>query len=151
MSNRCPVHQMALKGGEDCPLCARGAPPRWTPQIVDTPEGRFIRCTPGGPLEPSPRQSIDDATAEEWDQARRELSQMNRAAMEQKPPAKENAHPAVWPLVLHDMIDRDQSGREKYGVPLKAHNGRDTLLDAYQEALDLAVYLRTAIYERDGK
>ena len=90
------------------------------------------------------RRSIDDASPAEWDAA-------SRAAMEQKAPAKDNPHPAVWPLVMRDMIDRDQSGREKYGVPLKAHNGRDTLLDAYQEALDLAVYLRTAIYERDGR
>lgn len=29
-------------------------------------------------------------------------------------------------------------------------NGRDALLDAYQEALDLVVYLRQVIYERDN-
>ena len=127
----------------------------WTPQMVKTDKGNFIRRTPGGPLEPvlpgaviytpgEPRRSIDEASPAEWDAA-------SRAAMEQKAPAKDNPHPAVWPLVMRDMIDRDQSGREKYGVPLKAHNGRDTLLDAYQEALDLAVYLRTAIYERDGR
>lgn len=102
-------------------------------------------CEVCGPkVTKTPRQSIDEASPAEWDAA-------SRAAMEQKPPAKDNPHPAVWPLVMRDMIDRDQSGREKYGVPLKAHNGRDTLLDAYQEALDLAVYLRTAIYERDGR
>lgn len=32
--------------------------------------------------------------------------------------------------------------------PLQAHNGRDPLVDAYQEALDLVVYLRQAIEER---
>lgn len=41
-------------------------------------------------------------------------------------------------------------GRRKYGTPLQAHNGRDPLVDAYQEALDLCVYLRQAIAERDG-
>ena len=35
--------------------------------------------------------------------------------------------------------------------PLQAFNGRDSLKDAYEEALDLCVYLRTAIYEKDGK
>ena len=62
-----------------------------------------------------------------------------------------NDHPAVWPLVIADMAARDGEGRRKYGVPLQPHNGRDALVDAYQEALDLAVYLRTAIFERDGK
>jgi hypothetical protein len=62
-----------------------------------------------------------------------------------------NHHPAVWDLVINEMSARDQEGRRKYGVPLQPHNGRDALVDAYQEALDLVVYLRTAIFERDGK
>ena len=67
-----------------------------------------------------------------------------------QPVPKANNHPAVWPLVLADMVARDKLGRERYGVPLQPHNGRDTLRDAYEEALDLAVYLRSALYERDG-
>ena len=59
--------------------------------------------------------------------------------------------PAIWDLVVADMHERDNSGYEKYGRRLRAHNGRDVLVDAYQEALDLAVYLRQAIFERDGK
>lgn len=55
---------------------------------------------------------------------------------------------AIWDLVIDDMKARDQLGRERYGTPLQAHNGRDALTDAYQEALDLAVYLRQAIEER---
>ena len=39
-------------------------------------------------------------------------------------------------------------GEAEYGERLKPHNGRDALLDAYQEALDLAMYLRQAIAER---
>lgn len=46
------------------------------------------------------------------------------------------------------MKERDQEGRRKYGTPLQAGNGRDALVDAYQEALDLCVYLRQAIAER---
>lgn len=55
----------------------------------------------------------------------------------------------VWELVIADMKERDRIGRERYGTPLQAGNGRDALVDAYQEALDLAVYLRQAIEERD--
>lgn len=62
-----------------------------------------------------------------------------------------NDLPAVWALVVQDMVARDRVGRDRYGTPLQPHNGRDALKDAYQEALDLAVYLRQAIYERDGR
>jgi hypothetical protein len=54
-------------------------------------------------------------------------------------------------MVLADMAARDAEGRRKYGVPLQPHNGRDALRDAYEEALDLCVYLRQALYERDGR
>lgn len=69
----------------------------------------------------------------------------------EQPPPVPNEKPAVWDLVLTDMQARDAEGRRKYGTPLQPHNGRDALVDAYQEALDLAVYLRQAIYERDGR
>jgi hypothetical protein len=41
-------------------------------------------------------------------------------------------------------------GHVKYGERLKANNGRDALWDAYQEALDLAMYLRQAIDDVEG-
>lgn len=72
-------------------------------------------------------------------------------ATAQQAAPRANTLPAVWDLVLADMKARDQVGRERYGVPLQPHNGRDALVDAYQEALDLAVYLRQVVYERDGK
>lgn len=56
----------------------------------------------------------------------------------------------VWEMVIQDMKDRDEHGRHLYGVPLQAHNGRNALVDAYQEALDLAVYLRQVIAEHNG-
>ncbi len=58
-------------------------------------------------------------------------------------PAPNDSRP-IWELVVEDMRARDQVGREKYGTPLQANNGRNPLIDAYQEALDLAVYLRQA-------
>lgn len=70
---------------------------------------------------------------------------------EQQPSPVANAHPAIWPLVIGEMAKRDHMGRQRYGAPLQPHNGRDMLRDAYEEVLDLAVYLRGAIYERDGK
>lgn len=68
-----------------------------------------------------------------------------------QPAPVRNKGRAIWPLVINDMIERDSVGRERYGTPLQANNGRDALVDAYQEALDLAVYLRQAIDERNDK
>ena len=59
-----------------------------------------------------------------------------------------NTHPAVWDLVIADMAERDQIGVQKYGTRLQPHNGRDFLVDAYQESLDLVVYLRGEIEQR---
>ena len=67
-----------------------------------------------------------------------------------QPPPKPNKLPAVWDLVISDMQERDQEGLEKYEVRLQPFNGRDVLVDAYEEALDLCVYLRQAIWERDN-
>jgi len=51
--------------------------------------------------------------------------------------------------VMHDLMDRAKVGREKYGTYLKTNNGRDALMDAYQEMLDACMYLRQAIMERE--
>lgn len=82
-----------------------------------------------------------------------------------QPPPQNVLGPAIWPmiaeeleeasrhvaspvlaLVAHDARMRHEDGMAKYGVPLVANNGRDHLVDAYQEALDGSVYLR-AEYE----
>lgn len=61
------------------------------------------------------------------------------------------ARTQVAPLVHADIDKRIVKGTVQYGEPLTTHNGRDALMDAYEEALDLALYLRQAIAERDGK
>ena len=53
----------------------------------------------------------------------------------------------VWKLVISDMIDKRSSDVAKHDKPLLAHNGRNLLVDAYQEILDAAVYLRQKIQE----
>jgi hypothetical protein len=60
-------------------------------------------------------------------------------------------YPYLWDLVRQDMNDREEYGSAKYGMRSQPFNGRDALIDAYQEALDLALYLRQAIFERDDK
>lgn len=65
-----------------------------------------------------------------------------------KQPAPNGSGNPILGMVLADLTNRALEGKEKYGEPLKAHNGRNALWDAYQEALDLAMYLRQAIEEQ---
>jgi hypothetical protein len=57
---------------------------------------------------------------------------------------------SVQDAVIADIEARKSVGLERYGTLLQAHNGRDMLLDAYEEAIDLAMYLKGALLERDS-
>ena len=70
--------------------------------------------------------------------------------MTHQPAPTASPEPAVWDLVLADIAVRDKMGTATYGQRLVPGDGRDSLIDAYQEALDLVAYLRKAIYERDS-
>lgn len=73
----------------------------------------------------------------------------------QPPPTAGEGDP-VWPMVFNstalvipdwlkaDMRERHDIGVKKYGTALRVWNGRDATIDAYQEALDLIVYVRQA-------
>ena len=54
------------------------------------------------------------------------------------------------PQILLDMAERDQLGRARYGTPLQPHNGRDALVDLYQELLDAAAYAGQGLLENPG-
>jgi hypothetical protein len=47
-----------------------------------------------------------------------------------------------------DVARRSLQGKLKYGTVLCTHNGRDAVVDAYQEVLDLCVYLHQAVLEQ---
>ena len=72
----------------------------------------------------------------------------------QPAPVTGDAGPEVWPALLAEVAlspelralceERDAMGRAKYGTALRVNNGREPLVDALQETLDLAVYLQQA-------
>ena len=68
---------------------------------------------------------------------------------EQEPPKPFDGD--MWLDVIKDMEARRLHGIEKYTRPVQPFNGRDPLIDAYQEALDLCVYLRQATEERSKR
>jgi len=65
-----------------------------------------------------------------------------------QPRPKPTGETPTWELVVRDMKDRDYIGSLKYGTRHQPGNGRDHLQDAYEEALDLCVYLKAAIISR---
>ena len=75
------------------------------------------------------------------------MSTNHPAATMDQPMPVEGTGPAIADLVIKDIEERKQLGITRYGKPLQAHNGRNALIDAYQEVLDLAQYLRQLIEE----
>lgn len=54
----------------------------------------------------------------------------------------------VQDLVITDIEERKRVGIERYGTPLQTFNGRDAVIDLYQELLDATMYVRQHIEER---
>jgi len=101
---------------------------------------------------------------------------MNEYSATEQPDPIQNEKPAVWELVIQDvtelypynpdapphsfgevtkllvddMKDRDAWGRSKYKTPLQPFNGRDALIDLYQELLDAVVYAAQYKYELEN-
>lgn len=61
-----------------------------------------------------------------------------------------NDAPDIQSQVIADIETRRQVGIQRYGTALQPHNGRDMLLDAYEEAMDLTIYLKGCLVERDN-
>lgn len=70
---------------------------------------------------------------------------MSNASEKQPDPTK--GEKKILDLVLADINERAETGKSKYGTYLKTNNGRDALWDAYQEAVDLVMYIRQKIEE----
>ena len=51
--------------------------------------------------------------------------------------------------VIADIKKRKVQGKQKYGVPLRANNGRDALQDLYEELIDATQYIKQEMIERD--
>jgi hypothetical protein len=75
---------------------------------------------------------------------------MEETQMMQPLPIKTERSVAVAPLVIEDIQRRIEQGVRTYGQPLHTFNGRSALQDAYEEALDLPVYLKQRLIEEEG-
>lgn len=76
------------------------------------------------------------------------MKKENKNIKEQPKPLKNNSKP-VWKMVMSDMSERNMQGVDKYKTELQSFNGRNSIIDAYQEVLDMSAYLRQHIEERN--
>jgi len=51
-------------------------------------------------------------------------------------------HPSITSNIRNDLEDRAQKGLSEYGTYLQSYNGRNATMDAYQESLDLLMYMK---------
>lgn len=54
----------------------------------------------------------------------------------------------VQDRLIEEIENRKRLGIQRYGQPLMTHSGRDALQDAWEESVDLAVYLTQVRMER---
>lgn len=130
----------------------------------DAIERMYDRLTTAAPMHASPLEhqctpaDVWRGNLSGWSQLRHmvergeapwEPSRAGREGDEQSMPVASEA-PVAHMMVQGDLEDRLMLGIKRYGQPLQPFNGRDSLRDAYEEVLDLAVYLRNEIYEREN-
>jgi hypothetical protein len=74
---------------------------------------------------------------------------VHKDATQPEPAPAKNDRRVIQDLVIEDIQRRKAQGLAKYGTLLQAFNGRDALVDLYQELLDACQYVRQLIEERD--
>ena len=94
--------------------------------------------------------TLCDAIYQEGDEHLCPARLKNRKGDQPLPTAPKEESTSMQDMVIADIEDRKALGIQRYGTLLHPHNGRDMLQDAYEEALDLCVYLRGCIAERDA-
>jgi hypothetical protein len=58
---------------------------------------------------------------------------------------------SLFELVKQDLDDRNELGKLQYGKELVSDDKRDFLIEAYQEALDMVIYLKGALLQRGSR
>ena len=57
-------------------------------------------------------------------------------------PAPQDGRVVIVDELIRDLEARKQLGLERYGTPLKSHNGRAMLADVYAELEDALIYMK---------
>lgn len=68
-----------------------------------------------------------------------------------EPPPEQNSAAPVYKRLINAIEERAEMGQQKYGTHLQPHNGRNALVDALQESLDMNMYQMQYIIELEDK
>lgn len=71
------------------------------------------------------------------------------AGTREEPSPTMSEHPPIIGQVMRDLVRRADGGVKKYGTLLRPFNGRNQLVDLYQELLDAVCYCAALIYEEE--
>lgn len=66
-------------------------------------------------------------------------------------PSKDPDSIPITQMVIEDLRKREQKGIASYGDMLHTNNGRDAMLDLYEELLDACQYIKQVMMEREDK
>ena len=114
--------------------------PEQISKIIEASDGIARQDTPTGSL--GAAEQFQHAQAPKW-----ELKILGET---DQPLPRTVSELNVQDLVIEDIAERKALGIERYGEPLHPFNGRNSIRDAYEEGLDLAVYLRQVSLEHDA-
>ena len=114
---------------------------RWACPVQDTASQRWDNHARHTPSTPTAQRAMSQQASFGENQSHADSTQPE--------PVRSEHSVSVTDAVIKDMVDRRELGIKKYGVELLSNNGRDALLDAYQESLDTTLYLKQCLIERD--
>ena len=92
----------------------------------------------------------DDVTVA-WQNAKGRLDIKTQRYAAKNEPAPTGTGKKVIDEVVMDLKARSCMGEKKYGTPLRTFNGRNAMIDLYQELLDCVMYAKQVLMEMEDK
>lgn len=75
---------------------------------------------------------------------------VNTSHTDSTQPKPQAGQESITDAVIGDLLARREHGVRKYGTELQSHNGRDAMVEIYQELIDSVVYVKQLLMERDA-
>lgn len=92
----------------------------------------------------------DDVTVA-WKKTQGRLNKKTTRSAAKNEPAPTGTGKKVIDEVVLDLKARSDMGEKKYGTPLRTFNGRNAMMDLYQELLDSVMYAKQVLMEMEDK
>lgn len=92
----------------------------------------------------------DDVTVA-WQKAQGRLNKKTTRSAAKNEPSPTGTGKKVIDEVVMDIKARSCMGEKKYGTPLRTFNGRNAMMDLYQELLDSVMYAKQVLMEMEDK